>query len=209
MRERAAIALRKNLELRGFQVRSKFPHDGAKRGQVDVLEIGARRAELLEQAHEMVWSAANRNGRETIGFGKVFIGQQLFPRESQQEAQVLSRGWQNPSFRREEGAEIRRRDELQSERGKTGFEDAALERLDLTTGWNDDDSGALIPPGFRSCLLEPAFRRALPGRFRRRGKQQRVPAVWLKLQFQLHSLILAELNARRIFQGRDGPLRRP
>ena len=105
---------------------------------------------------------------------------------------MLSRGWQNPSFRREKGAQIRRRDELQTERGKTGFEDAALERLDLTTRWNDDDSGAFIPPRFRGFALEPAFDRALPGRFRRRGEEQRMAAMRLKFQFQLHSFILAE-----------------
>jgi len=105
---------------------------------------------------------------------------------------MLSRRWQNPSFRREERAQIRRRDELQTQCGKAGFEDAALERLDLTTGWNDDDGGPFILPRFRSYALEPTFDRALPRRFRRRGKQQRVTAMRLKFQFQLHSLILAE-----------------
>jgi hypothetical protein len=32
----------------------------------------------------------------------------------------------------------------------------------------------------------------LPGRFRRGGKQQRVPAFWLKFQLQLHAVTLAE-----------------
>src|SRR5438270_13558865 len=105
---------------------------------------------------------------------------------------MLSRSWQNSSFRREEGAQIRRSDELQTERGKTGFEDAALERLDLTTGWNDDDSGTFISPRFRSCALEPSFHRALPSRFRRRGEQQHVATMRLKFQFQLHLSILAE-----------------
>ena len=194
MRESAPISFRKNFECGCFQVGAKFSHHRAKSGQVDSFEFGSSGAELLEQAKEMIRSAPDRNSGETIGFGKSFIGEQLFRGQSQQEAQVLSRGWQNPSFRREEGAEIRRCDELQTERGKTGFEDAALERLDLTMGWNDDDSGVFIPPGFRSCVLEPAFECAVPRRFRRRGKQQRVAATRLKFQFQLHQVILAECS---------------
>ena len=74
MRESAAISFRKNFESCCFQVGAKFSHHRAKSGQVDSFEFGSGGAELLEQAEEMIRSAPDRNGGETIGFGKAFIG---------------------------------------------------------------------------------------------------------------------------------------
>jgi hypothetical protein len=39
---------------------------------------------LLEQAQEMVWSAADRNGRDTLGVWECCVGQQLFRGQSKQ-----------------------------------------------------------------------------------------------------------------------------
>lgn len=82
MRESAAIGFRKNFELKFFQLSAKFSHHGTKGRQVDLFEIRSRGTELLEQAKEMIRSAANRNSRETLGFRKFFFGQQLFRGES-------------------------------------------------------------------------------------------------------------------------------
>ena len=68
-------------------------------------------------------------------------------------------------MRGQEDAKIGRRDEFYSERGEAGVEDAALEGLDLTAGWNDDHRRAFASPSLRCGLAEPAFRRALPGGF--------------------------------------------
>src|SRR4051812_856471 len=68
MHQRTAITFWKNLQPGFLQVGTKSPHDGPKGRQVDLFEIGSRAAELLEQAQEMIWSAADRNRGETLGF---------------------------------------------------------------------------------------------------------------------------------------------
>lgn len=104
---------------------------------------------------------------------------------------MLARRRQDPAFRREKSPKVRRRDEFQTERGKTRFKQAAFERLDLTARWNDDNNRSFAFPSLRCGPPEPVFGCALPDRFRRWGEQQCVPAFRLKLQFQLHSSTLA------------------
>src|ERR1043166_8394057 len=115
MREGAAISFRKDFESCCFQMGAKFSHHRAKSGQVDSFELGSSGAELLEQTKEVIRSAPDRNSGETLGVGEFCIRQQLFRGQSQQETQVLPRSWQNLSLRGEKGAQIRRRDELQTE----------------------------------------------------------------------------------------------
>jgi hypothetical protein len=62
----------------------------------------------------------------------------------------------------------------------------------LATGWNDDNRRQFTAPRVCRRALEPAFHRALPGGFGRRGKQQRVVAMRLEFQFQLHVMNVAE-----------------
>jgi hypothetical protein len=152
-------------------VRAKSSHHRAKSSQVDLFEFRSRGAELLEQAKEMVWSPANRNSREPLGIRKSFIGEQLFRSESQQETQMLRRGRQATALRSEESAKVGRGDEFYPERGEAGFEHATFEALDLTARWNDNDSREVASPRFRRGLAKPSFRRALPGRVCRGGKQ--------------------------------------
>ena len=47
------------------------------------------------------------------------------------------------ALRAEERTKIRRSDELQTERGEAGFEQALFKRLDLAAGRNDDNGAAL------------------------------------------------------------------
>jgi len=105
---------------------------------------------------------------------------------------MLTRGRQSIGPGGEKPTKIGRRNEFQTERGESGFEESTLERLDLTAGWNNDDGRAFGLPGLCASLLEPALNRALPRRFWRRGEEQRMGTTRLKFQFQLHSLILAE-----------------
>ena len=74
IRKRATIRFRRKLKRRCLQVSAKFPHYGTKSGQIDLFEIGSRAAELLEQAQEMIWSAADRNSGETLVFRKSCAG---------------------------------------------------------------------------------------------------------------------------------------
>ncbi len=179
MRQRAAIGFRRNLKRRGLQVSAKFPYDGTKGRQVDLIEIGSGAAELLEQAQEMIRGAADRNGGETLIFRKFCLGQQLFRGEGQQQAEVLARGWQGFAPFGEERAKIRRRDELQAEGGASGFEKPAFQRLNLTASGNDDERRAFALPSLCGGLLEPALHLhpATPLRTRRRGAAHARAAV--------------------------------
>ena len=59
-----------------FRCAPDFRTDGAKSPEVDVLEIRSRGAELLDEAQEVVRSAADRIAA-TLGFRKCCVGQQL------------------------------------------------------------------------------------------------------------------------------------
>jgi len=118
IRQRPAIGFRKNLEAGSFQVRVKSIHDPTKSGQVDLFELSPSGAELLKQSKEMIRSAPDGNRGQALGIRKCFVGQQLFRGESEQQAQVLTRGERQVTLPGEESTEIWWRDELQAQRGK-------------------------------------------------------------------------------------------
>lgn len=156
------------------------------------MKIRARGAQLFEQPEKMIGCAPDRNGGEALVFREIFLSQKLFRGEGQQQAKMLASRRNGVRFPGQQRAKIWRSEKLNPERGKACCEQPSFERLDLAAGWNDDNPRALALPRFRGGLLEPAQRSLLPRRFRRMAEKQRVPALGLKFEFQLHRLILAE-----------------
>ena len=109
---------------------------------------------------------------------------------------MLARRWEGFTLGGEERAEIGRGDELQTERGESGLEKPAFQRVDLPAGRNNNERRAFALPSLVGSLLEPALNGTLPRRVRRSGEEQRVRALRLKFQFQLHPLILAEWDGQ-------------
>ena len=192
MRQSATISLRSNREPGCFQVSAKFPDDGTKSRQVDLLKVSARGTELFKQAEKMIRSAPDRNRSEPLGFPKRSVSEKLFRGQGEQEAEMFARWRCAIAFPRDQRAKIWGREELQTERGKTRGEQASFEGLDLAAGRNNDNGRTFALPRLYCGLLEPVECGLLPRRFRRLRDEQRMSARRLKLEFQLHRLILAE-----------------
>ena len=120
---------------------------------------------------------------------------------------MLARRWRGIGFPRQQRAKVQRCDEFQTERGKARSEQACFERLDLSAGRNNDNGRALALPCLSGGLFEPVECYLLPRRFRRLGDEQRMSARRLKLEFQLHRLILAEGVDNRCPRVKQIPLR--
>ena len=176
-----SIGFGKQIESRGGEVGSKFPHHRSECRQIDFLKIRIRGAQLLEQMKEMIRRAANGNGGEAFGFGKRPNGELFLRGEREQQTQMLA--WWRENFRSsgEEDPEMRRRDKLQAERGKTCLQKTRFERLRLTARPHNDYCWMFDLPGLRPDPRKPICESALPRRFWRRGNKQSRPAIWLKL----------------------------
>jgi hypothetical protein len=167
VRESTAIGFRKDNEIRCLQVGAKSSHHRPKSGKIDLFEVGAGGAEVLEETEEMIGSSPNRNRGETLSVRKVLIGEQLLRGQGKQQAQMFACGEPDLVFSQQKRAEIGWREKLQTESGEAGLKHAPFEGLGLAAGRHDDERAALAPPSLRGGLLQPISRRAVPPCFRR------------------------------------------
>ena len=96
---------------------AETPNEWSEGRQIDLVEVATGGVELIEQPKKMIRGATDGNGRKTFRLGNRSLVELFFRGVREEQAEMLALRQRRFRICPQERAQIRRRHELQTERG--------------------------------------------------------------------------------------------